>query len=52
MSEIVPIKVKWLKNKYDVNVMLDESAEVLKAQVPVKAIESRLASRLGRIYSF
>ena len=29
----MPIKVKWLKNKYDVNVMLDESAEVLKAQV-------------------
>jgi hypothetical protein len=34
MSETtLPIKVKWLKNKYDVNVMLDEPAEVLKAQV-------------------
>ncbi len=34
MSETtIPIKVKWLKNKYDVNVMLDEPAEVLKAQV-------------------
>eukprot|EP00291_Cryptomonas_curvata_P026357 CAMPEP_0172174326 /NCGR_PEP_ID=MMETSP1050-20130122/13593_1 /TAXON_ID=233186 /ORGANISM="Cryptomonas curvata, Strain CCAP979/52" /LENGTH=386 /DNA_ID=CAMNT_0012846271 /DNA_START=17 /DNA_END=1174 /DNA_ORIENTATION=+ len=34
MSETtLPIKVKWLKNKYDVNVMLDEPAEVLKAQL-------------------
>jgi hypothetical protein len=33
MGETLPIKVKWLKNKYDVNVMLDESVEVLKAQV-------------------
>jgi hypothetical protein len=40
MSEtVLPIKVKWLKNKYDVNVMLDEPAEVLKAQV--RAVSAR-----------
>lgn len=27
------MKIKWLKNKYDVDIMLDEPAEVLQTQV-------------------
>eukprot|EP00292_Cryptomonas_paramecium_P005927 CAMPEP_0113719636 /NCGR_PEP_ID=MMETSP0038_2-20120614/35952_1 /TAXON_ID=2898 /ORGANISM="Cryptomonas paramecium" /LENGTH=390 /DNA_ID=CAMNT_0000648085 /DNA_START=6 /DNA_END=1174 /DNA_ORIENTATION=+ /assembly_acc=CAM_ASM_000170 len=33
MGDTIPITVKWIKNKYDVTVMLDESPEVLKAQL-------------------
>jgi hypothetical protein len=44
MSETtLPIKVKWLKNKYDVNVILDKPAGVLKAQV---STASTLCTRL------
>ena len=29
----VAVKVKWVKEKYDVEVMLDEGVDVFKAQV-------------------
>jgi len=29
----VAVKVKWVKEKYDVEIMLDEPVEVFKAQV-------------------
>jgi hypothetical protein len=29
----VAVKVKWLKNKYDVEIDLDEPAELFKTQV-------------------
>lgn len=29
----VSVKIKWLKEKYDVDIMLDEPAEVLQTQV-------------------
>lgn len=46
MSEILPIKVKWLKSKFDVNVMLDEPVEVLKAQVGLSAYLLKSALRI------
>jgi hypothetical protein len=35
MSEKIPIKIKWVKEKYDVEIMLDEPVEVFKTQVGV-----------------
>jgi hypothetical protein len=42
----VSVKIKWLKNKYDVDIMLDEPAEVLQTQVlPLHAPANRALAR-------
>ena len=49
----VSVKIKWLKNKYDVDIMLDEPAEVLQTQVlPLHAPASRASARALARLSF
>lgn len=39
------VKVKWVKEKYDVEVMLDEPVEVFKAQVCLTSVIASWGSK-------